>query len=721
MTKRNTNNTAIGDAPTQEQGVLWDEESLANWEEGAEGRPTDEAVGSPCEWEDTFEENTEKTEEDEAVRAYRVMGTLLLRALERTGAAPSVEDRLSVDCVMRLLAEAMRKGSLCVNVPERLALRWKALGLAVSGDVFARTSLTDDLRAPFRDGKACAPFVFDGKGRLYPHRFFLEELTLAQRFCRLASATPRALTKAETAFLDAMAESDRAWVSSRAGADERDSERARLLAEASQSEAEQRAAVASAVTRRLTVVCGGPGTGKTTSVVKMLLLLFLETPDLSVALAAPTGKATGRMMQSVAAGLSRYAKHFAEAAAARGLSITVDDVAARIREHTIHKWLTLPVSGASRPSREAPLETDVLVVDEASMIDVGLASRLFDAIDPERTRVIVLGDPYQLAAVGPGAVYADLSDADGALSHCRSLLTVSRRYGATSPVGRLARLVNDPRTDEATLLRVWKEGNAAHDGETAVGSRSGAANEFVHFRPAVNRRARTLAKAPMLWLRSHLAPFVEAVRAMVEHPAQTEAQYEAAAQTLWNALSRFRLLAAQRSGLSGVNALNQAALSIVQKALDRDDSMPPGFVLIVRANDDTLGVFNGDVGVLVPDFEKPARTVVWFGDRGATRRACVIETGLLPPFDPAYAMTIHQSQGSEFDDVAIFLPETADSGLATRELLYTGITRAKKAATVFGTKAVFAAAAATPTTREGGLADRLSEFRDETTSETSVR
>lgn len=648
------------------------------------------------------EEKTVSVGETTAVETpYVVMGELLLRAVERSGVAVNDDYRTLVAETMRLLAGAIEAGSLCIAVPRETCTQFEKLRLAVSGDVFSRESLTEDVRRTLiLDENASVPFVYDEGGRLYPQRFFLEELTLAQRFCRLASMPAVAATGSQTALLDAMAAADRAWVESTLAPELGPELRALRLSEAKQSEADQRAAVLSAVTRRFTVVCGGPGTGKTTSVVKMLLLLFLENPMLRVSLAAPTGKATSRMMQSVSDGIARYARLFDERAGEAGAAIRSSDLKTRIREHTIHKWLTMPVSGASRPSASAPMETDVLVVDEASMIDVGLASQLFAAVDPERTRVIVLGDPYQLAAVGPGAVYADLADEKGALRFCRAFLTVSRRYGAASPVGRLARLVNDPDAPAEALEASWEEGTATKESSA----------EYVRCAPAIGRGGE-ISSALRGWMRRQLKPFVRSVQRMVEKGSfDGEDDYRSHADAVWRALARFRLLSAQRAGRAGVTALNEWAAEAVSSELGREGDWFPGFVLIVRTNDDTIGLFNGDVGVCLPDPENPAQTIVWFGDKGPTVKDCAFAPGLLPRFDAAYAMTIHQSQGSEFDEVAIILPEDADSGLATRELLYTGVTRAKRGAVIFGRKEVFLKAATTRTLREGGLSDRLREF-----------
>ena len=234
--------------------------------------------------------------------------------------------------------------------------------------------------------------------------------------------------------------------------------------------------------------------------------------------------------------------------------------------------------------------------------------------------------------------------------------------------------------------------------------------EYVRCAPAIGRGGE-ISSALREWMRRKLKAFVLSVQKMVAKTSfDGEDDYRSHADAVWRALSHFRLLAAQRAGCAGVTALNEWAAEAVSSELGREGDWFPGFVLIVRTNDDTIGLFNGDVGVCLPDPENPAQTIVWFGDKGPTVKDCAFAPGLLPRFDAAYAMTIHQSQGSEFDEVAIILPEDADSGLATRELLYTGITRAKRGAVIFGRKEVFLRAASTPTLREGGLSDRLREF-----------
>ena len=173
-----------------------------------------------------------------------------------------------------------------------------------------------------------------------------------------------------------------------------------------------------------------------------------------------------------------------------------------------------------------------------------------------------------------------------------------------------------------------------------------------------------------------------------------------------------------------MTALNEWAAEAVSSELGREGDWFPGFVLIVRTNDDTIGLFNGDVGVCLPDPENPSQTIVWFGDKGPTVKECAFAPGLLPRFDAAYAMTIHQSQGSEYHHVAVLMPVNEASGLASRELFYTAVTRVRdersENGTLYGTLDVFGAfeviakAVRTPVRREGGLARRIAQARTKT-------
>lgn len=560
-----------------------------------------------------------------------------------------------------------------------------------------------------------APWMIDPQGRLYAARFLDEETRLAKRLAerlehRRQLASP---TKQSEKILRDLC---RLF-----GADE----------------AQSRAVMASA-SEHLLIVSGGPGTGKTTSVVMMLEGLLSMQPDLRIGLAAPTGKAASRMLQSIGSNVNhseRSASLPRMGAVVRGAS------AAQMEAKTIHKWLVTPTPLGSRPGPGNPMALDVLVVDEASMIDIHLAVRLLEAIAPE-TRLILLGDMHQLAAVGPGSVFADLTEANGPLASVTVVLKESRRFARGSIVWALANAVNQFGISGQASVEAVKSLLRASPEDVPLKIR-----EIFGVEPPVSGAYRVawfedkpdqvsgLSKSAERWMEEALAPYFAALDDCLDFwvtmrgetrgarglflKDALRAEEEKLMRRLWEALEGFRPLAAQREGPSSVEALNRFAADRVLTRLRAkrvlDERFPTthyaGRPVIVRRNDDVLGVFNGDVGIELPlavdNPDAPPCFATYFGrSEGMGVR---VPSALLPEHDTAFAMTIHQSQGSEFQRVAVFLPAGHDSALATRELLYTGITRTKSEVTVFGSAEVLERSIMEPTRRTSGLGDRLRE------------
>ncbi len=628
------------------------------------------------------------------------LGAAFLRMAERrAGRALSDEAALAADALMRAFAEASHKGSVCVRRQDLLATLAETMPAPFDRDTADERleRLFDELEALGlllrRECAAApetlvAPWVEDGE-RIYAARYFAQEASLADALVRIASQTPE---KPSEAVLSEM----------------------RRLTDAIHADEHQTGAVRKALDENLAVICGGPGTGKTTSVVLMLECLLAEKPNLRIYLAAPTGKATSRMAQSIQESVaSDRLVHLLP----RMGAVLAGKSGAVVEGRTLHKWLVTKTASGERPSKTNPLPCDVLVIDEASMVDIHLAARLFEAVSP-KTRVIVLGDKFQLAAVGPGAVFADISSSTGALARHVAELKTSRRFKEKTVIWSLARAVNhegvaakDAPDDVVRLLRA----------NLTEPSAEGDIRPAVWFDEAPQPDTG-LSSAALEWLERESQPYLEALAAYVEAERRPrgETELEEAWTRLWKALARFRPLAAQRRGPQSVEALNRVMESRVKAKLVEigayderfDDEVYPGRVVIVRKNDDVLGVFNGDVGIVVPlpfgpDEDpltaRPRRTVI-FGDTGKR-----IAPSLLPAHETAFAITIHQSQGSEFEHVAVFLPEKPDSGLATRELLYTGVTRTKGTVTIFGSERTLRTAVASRTARVGGLARRLEE------------
>jgi exodeoxyribonuclease V alpha subunit len=430
----------------------------------------------------------------------------------------------------------------------------------------------------------------------------------------------------------------------------------------------QSEAIDVAMENDLTVICGGPGTGKTTTVLPILARLLQQAGNerLRVALAAPTGKAAARLEETLRMGLEKLE--------------CPPEVKARmpVNASTIHRLLG--VRGNSiyfRHDRQNPLPLDLLVIDEASMVALPLLAKLFDAL-PERCRVILLGDRDQLASVEPGAVLADIVDAaassESPLHHSVVTLEKNYRFSEKSGIQHLCGAVRKGDADKAVhLLR-----DQPHPDLVSV---------ELHEHPSIT------PKFPQVIL----AGFSAFAREKEPAAALTE-------------LKSFRVLAALRRGPFGVEGLNQQIEKILSDAGLIPKSVASSYAgkpLLITQNDYQLQLYNGDVGVLLPDpatKENPDQLWAWFiGKANALRR---FAPARLPQHEAAYAMTVHKSQGSEFDRVLFILPDR-DAPVLTRELVYTGLTRARSEVELWWNETVLTSAVARRAERHSGLRDLL--------------
>lgn len=606
-------------------------------------------------------------------KAWLAMGAALLRTAERNGAVLTDEARTQFQSAMTALAQADTEKSVCAALPatdEAVLEVWKAAGLLAENE------------------KAGTPLVLDRdevRHRLYTSRQFAEEAELARRFVRAAAAPEKAVAMPES-LETAFRERDRSFFEQ-----SREAEDAAKRQEWAAGVERQYDAVKRALTHRFSVITGGPGTGKTSTVVRILTTLLVTAGrDLRMVLTAPTGKAAGRMLEAVEEECRAVPALYAPVV--RALEEK------RITAQTIHRLLLTPTESGEKPSEASPLTADVLVVDEASMIDQRLALRLMRVTDPTVTRVVFLGDKYQLAAVGPGSVFADLTATTGPLSGVVTEFTYSFRFGDTSSIGCAARAVNQGDADTALVNLPAVTKFAAKDfkgGEEATG------------RAYARDRTPPVEKRLADWIGAALPDFMAAVEKRRNvHEARDLTERETRRQldeAMLTAFNESRLLCAQRRGRNSVTAVNAFVAQKVREAARArpEDEFYVGRIIIVRANDRATELFNGDVGV-VTYTENGAGCDVFFGDR-------YVPAALLPSHDTGFALTVHQSQGSQFKSVAVVLSDDPASALTTRELLYTGITRAKKRAVVFASERVIRKAVATPVRRLGGMVKRLSE------------
>jgi exodeoxyribonuclease V alpha subunit len=418
---------------------------------------------------------------------------------------------------------------------------------------------------------------------------------------------------------------------------------------------EQRVAARKAVTRWTTVLTGGPGTGKTTTLARLLAALAATADGpLRVALAAPTGKAAARMTQALVEAVHREDFPAADRASVVGLAAS-----------TLHRLLGVrPDNGTRfRHHRGNRLPHDVVVVDETSMVSLTLMARLLEAVRPD-ARLLLVGDADQLASVEAGAVLQDIVKGfHGRPDSPVSELRTSHRFG--DQIGDLAAAVRDGEADRAWQLLAA--------GSTAV--------ELVD--PADEARIRELVEPPAVRLRdrARAGDTTGALASLREH----------------------RLLCAHREGPFGVAGWNEHVERWLQEREGRDwfPEQYAGRPLIVNSNDYGLRLWNGDTGVVV-GADDGDRLALF--DDGAGGRP--LSLARLSDVTTAHAMTVHRSQGSQFEQVTVLLPED-DSMLLTRELIYTALTRARSKVSVVGTEAAFRAAVGRPALRATGLRQRL--------------
>lgn len=407
-------------------------------------------------------------------------------------------------------------------------------------------------------------------------------------------------------------------------------------------DAGQRAAAQCALTRRLTLVSGGPGTGKTTTLARMIRLLREQAdmaglPPLRIALAAPTGKAAARMAESL------------EAA---GVDLPPGGAM------TLHRLLGMRAQGRGfRHDAGNPLAVDLLVIDEASMIDLSLMAHVLAAL-PTDCRLVMLGDRDQLAAVEAGAVFADLC-ASPALADTVVTLMTNFRFSAESGIGNLANALRSG--DGAAVAAILRGGSTDLAWQTAPSLRD------------------VIAAA-----RAGYAPYLEAVASGAD-PA-----------TAFDAFARFRVLAALRGEVDTINR------ALAQRPAGQWFA---GLPVMVTRNDPMLHLYNGDVGLVLPD-PADGELRACFPGRLAHEPWHWISPQRLASWAPAWAMTVHKSQGSEFGEVLLLLP-TAASPVATRELVYTGVTRARALVSLWASEDALAGAIERRAERMSGLREQL--------------
>ncbi|PPC91207.1 MAG: exodeoxyribonuclease V subunit alpha [Methylobacter sp.] len=511
------------------------------------------------------------------------------------------------EALMRALCAGQQQGHSCLMLNAETETLVKSSGLATAADSPAEVM----------------PLVID-HNRLYLQRYWYYEQRLAGQLKQLALASHQyqgleALLARY--FPELPPDGDRDW---------------------------QREAAKMAVTNSFAMITGGPGTGKTTTVVKILAMLQELSPTpLLMALAAPTGKAAMRLRQAL--NVSKAGLPCAESIKA----VLPDHVT------TLHRLLGARLwSPFFRHNAGQPLIYDLVVVDEASMVDLALMSKLVDALKPG-ARLLLLGDRQQLASVESGAVLADLT---AAMPSHTVELKKSHRFGGA--IKALAEAVNLQQSATAWQLLQQQDSSVMRLENDTAG-----------------------------FIAAHKTGYLQLINAGAG-PAEVFAEF-----------NRFQALCANRQGRFGVVELNRA----VEHKLKEQGWLEthgqiwyPGRPVMVVQNSPVLQLYNGDIGLCFAD-EKGSLSVVFEREDGSFKHYLPAR---LPRCETVFAMTIHKSQGSEFERILLVLPESINPVLS-KELIYTAITRAKKAVVVYSSQPVFVAAINQSIERSTGLAERL--------------
>ena len=450
----------------------------------------------------------------------------------------------------------------------------------------------------------------------------------------------------------------------------------------------------------LSIITGGPGTGKTYTVAQLVIALQqakekkdngnktekikFSTDSASLALVAPTGKAAQRMQESLQSALD------------------ATDVEIKLQEaKTIHRLLGIGRTGKPRYDAKNPLGEDIIIVDEASMLGVELANHLVSAIKPG-ARLILLGDANQLAAVDAGSVLADLCRIP-LLQPIHAQLTESRRFSSDSGIGKLAYQINQTKADTRAIWQLLKQDEALSFHQVNTSQSDLSKNTNITNSLSNHKILKETTK--------NYLPYLRKIKELIRKQPEkfTPNQVEDTISSLMRTFNQFRILTAGHNGEWGDryinNYLTKWHLNELKIPLGQNTWFP-GRPIMILQNNYELGLFNGDIGFCLQTTESKNQLEVFFENKTQGIAVNLLNEEIVAT---AYAMTIHKSQGSEFDHVAITF-DKSHSRLLSKELIYTAVTRAKKQVTIYSTKHALEKAIQTPTERHTGLALQFSKL-----------
>ncbi|WP_312333144.1 exodeoxyribonuclease V subunit alpha [Acinetobacter variabilis] len=508
-----------------------------------------------------------------------------------------------------------------------------------------------------QQAQGIAPFIFENQ-QLYLYRYWQLEQAVATQIARIKS---QAITPVNL------------------------SERDRNLL----TDPQQKQALEMVAKQGLNIITGGPGTGKTYTLAHIIAVLHEALPNIRIAMAAPTGKAAQRMQEALQKALHSEKLQAFELEALK-----------QLQPVTLHRLLGLGRLGRPRFHAKQPLPYDVIVVDEASMLDLSLSQMLLAAV-PDSARLILLGDADQLASVDVGTVLADLQQTS-VLADNRVNLITTRRFTSGARIGAMAHFIQQEHVPASVLNQFEQQVVAASELQAIALDQVEIDQLQRQYLPEINPTTGLQLDQYYDQLMYGYQAYADAIK-----QAQDQTDFEQYVQQAIQHFDHYRILTAIRHGDLGLNKINQQIeqrfLASVGKLKQGD--WYTGRPVMMTYNDYQLGLSNGDIGICFwREQEGQSQFEVYF----PSLEKWVLATRLPKSIETAFALTIHKSQGSEFTHTAVVLDQQAKN-LLSKELIYTAITRAKKVVSLLVDRDAFTQALCVRTTRMSGLSEKILE------------
>lgn len=556
-----------------------------------------------------------------------------------------------------LLSKKISEGHICLHL-DHLADQSGELP-AYCANMVPGTAPLETVALVAKDGKDDQPFVLF-QDRLYLQRYFRYETTFLRRIHQFLE-TEKALLGERLQQLEEHADFIKQQFPSNnnSGPDW------------------QLAAAITGILNNFTIITGGPGTGKTTTVAKILNILYEIDPAMKVVLAAPTGKAAARLAESL--------RNFK------------NEKFQTLSPGTIHRLLkSKRDSPYFHHNASNPLTYDVVIVDECSMIDVALFAKLLDAIGP-KTRLILLGDKDQLASVEAGSFFGDLCQAQGTLNvFNEQRINVINKFGAN--LTQAHENINDRHPLFQHLVELRRSHRFSDDKGIGKFSKAIIRNDKEGILEFLKPGADEQVMIDQVYSKELFERFIAGYEAFIKEPDVLRALQKMNTQ---------RVLCAVRQGEQGLYAINKAIEKYLhdKKLIRANVEFYENRPIILTRNYYEHNLFNGDTGIIRPDAN--GVLMAWFEDGQGELKAVL--PGYLTDAETVFAMTIHKSQGSEFNEVLVVLPQATEVAILTRELLYTAVTRARSKVYVQASEALLLLAAQRFVERASGIATRFIE------------